>query len=449
MSEHTREALLLDLMMVSARLCVKSFVSYLDTHEGASLAEVEGTLWRLSRGLCATVLAAVISGRGHKVEYEVSCPQCGAAAQPKGKQARQQETLVGRVEWERRYYYCSSCRRGHYPLDEAWGVGAGQCSAGVQKEVARLAARMPFAEAAEDLEELTGVSLSGRTVGRIAEQRGAALEEHLQQETQAVLEQGTELAPAAVPPTEEGVWGVALDAGKIHLREGWHDADVGVVFQPRVQTSATGERQVRCAEPSYVAQISALEETGRRLYVESRKRGGDSAQETVVCLGDGAAGNWKQFATHFPHRVEVLDWYHAVEHLWIVGQGRYGEGSAPAAAWVKGQEQALWEGHPEQVVQTLRALAEEEHGQAAAEAIHYFVTNRGRMDYARYRAAGYPIGSGSAESGCKQLVNQRMKQAGMRWSPPGAQAILNLRAVLLGGQWEQAWPHTAPPRHPA
>lgn len=450
MSERTHEALLLELIMAAAHPCVKAFVTYLDTHRQASLAEVEGTLWRLSRGLCATALAQVISWRRGEVEYAASCAQCGAPTRPKGKHPRRQETLVGRVQWERRYYYCPSCHQGHYPLDEAWGIAAGQCSEGVQKEIARLAARLPFAQAAEDLEQLTGVSLSGRTVGRVAERRGAVLERHLQQETRAVVEEGEEVASAPAPPAEEtSSWGVALDAGKIHLRDSWHDADVGVVFQVREEVQASGERQVRCTNPSYVAQISALEETGRRLYVESRKRRCSPDQETVVCLGDGAAGNWKQFATHFPHRVEVLDWYHAVEHLWSVGQGLYGEGSEQAKAWTKGQEQVLWNGHPEQVVQTLRAWAEEDRGQAAAEAIHYFETNQGRMDYARYRAAGLPIGSGSAESGCKQMINVRMKQAGMRWSLQGAQAILNLRAALLGGQWEQAWPYTAPPRHPA
>jgi len=264
-----------------------------------------------------------------------------------------------------------------------------------------------------------------------------------------VLEQGQEVLPYSAPPAEGEHWGVALDAGKIHLREGWHDADVGVVFRCQIQTNEARERQVRCASPSYVAQISAMEETARRLYVESCKRGCDPAQDTVICLGDGAAVNWKQFATHFPQRVEILDWYHAMEHLWTVGHGVFGQGSERCVAWVKSQERALWEGHPEQVAQTLHALAEEEHGLAAAEAIHYFETNRARMHYDRYRAAGYPLGSGSAESGCKQVVNVRMKQAGMRWSPQGAQAILNLRAALLAGQWKQAWSYTAPTRYPA
>lgn len=447
MSEQAQEALMLELIMGALQPRVKALLAYLEKHPESSLAEVETETERLSRGLWAPMLAQVIGGRRAAVEYDVNCPGCGAPAQPKGLHPRQQETLVGRVQWMRRYYYCPACRQGHYPLDRAWEIVAGQYSAGVQKKMARLAARAPFQEAAEDLEQLTGICMSGRTVGRLAEQRGAALESHLHQETEAVLEGGQDVPSPPDPSCTQAPWGVALDAGKIHLRDSWRDADVGVVFQPRLHTNAAGEQEVRCTAPSYVVQISALEETGRRLYVESRKRGCDPGQETVVCLGDGAPGNWKQFATHFPQRVEVLDWYHVVEHLWAVGQGLYGEGSAQAETWVKEQERSLWNGHPEKVVQVLRAWAEEEHGEAAAEAIHYFQTNQGRMHYDRYRAAGYPIGSGSAESGCKQVVNLRMKQAGMRWSPGGAQAILNLRAVLLSGQWEQAWPHTAPPHH--
>ena len=240
---------------------------------------------------------------------------------------------------------------------------------------------------------------------------------------------------------------MGLDAGKVHLQDGWHDADVGVVLRPRLQEKGAGEKQIRCDQPSYVATLTSLEEEGRRLYVEACKRGVGESKEPVVCLSDGAAGNWKQFATHFPQRAEILDWYHATEHLWAAGYGLYGEGTPEAVTWVEAQEAVLWAGRPHEVLSALRALAEEPHGQAAAEEIHYFLTNQSRMHYDRYRAKGYPIGSGSAESACKQLVGARLKQAGMRWSKQGAQAILNLRAALLSERWDEAWQSTCPSRY--
>ena len=96
----------------------------------------------------------------------------------------------------------------------------------------------------------------------------------------------------------------------------------------------------------------------------------------------------------------------------------------------------------EKVLTALRA------GEATSE-IHYFQTNRHRMRYGEFRALGYPIGSGTVESACKQVIGARLKQAGMCWSKAGAQAVLNLRTQLLSGRWDTIWPLTRPRLTPA
>lgn len=147
---------------------------------------------------------------------------------------------------------------------------------------------------------------------------------------------------------------------------------------------------------------------------------------------------------HFPKRVEILDWWHALEHLWAASNGVFGEGSAQAKEWLEARKQELWHGRVEAVLVALQQAAQSERGEAAAKEIHYFETNKERMRYDQFRARGYPIGSGTAESACKRLVEARLKQSGMCWSKGGGQAVLNLRAALLSNRWEEAWQDSRP-----
>ena len=185
-----------------------------------------------------------------------------------------------------------------------------------------------------------------------------------------------------------------------------------------------------------------MEQAGARLYREAVARGIDPAEELVVCLGDGAPANWSQFGLHFPNRVEVLDRYHAVEHLWAAARDRWGEDSARVEAWMEARKEELWEGEVAAVLTALRA------GKGESE-VHYFETNRHRMRCAEFRAQGYPIGSGTVESACKRVIGARLKQAGMRWTKMGAQAVLSLRTQLLSGRWDAIWPATRPQLKPA
>ena len=143
---------------------------------------------------------------------------------------------------------------------------------------------------------------------------------------------------------------------------------------------------------------------------------------------------------HFPKRVEVLDWCHAVEHLWAAGKDRWGEGSPQAKEWVEDRKQELWEGR----VQAVLAVLREEGEQAEASEVHYFEINQERMRYAEFRSQGYPIGSGTVESACKRVIGAQLKQAGMCWTKAGAQGVLSLRAQLLSGRWDTIWPATRP-----
>lgn len=180
---------------------------------------------------------------------------------------------------------------------------------------------MPFERASYTLEMLTGISVSAKGVERVTEERGLALERSLAQQRPQLLEGF--ITTSAPSGSSRGVWAVALDAARVRYDDGWHDAKAGVVFQAEPKLDELGK--IDGAEgvqgsSSYVGETASMEAAGERLGAEAARRGIGS-DERVVCLGDGAPSNWTQFDMHFPNRVEVLDWYHAMEHLWQAGNG--------------------------------------------------------------------------------------------------------------------------------
>jgi len=441
MSEQSQRALRLERILAETAQRVKQLWEYAEQHREAPLAELERQAEQLSRGLLAGAVEVVV-GEKSSCFIDDACPECGARTHYKGRQQRRQETLAGVVTYERGYYYCRHCQRGHYPVDEWLQIPAGEFGPGVQEEVSRLAAEMPFERAAETFTALKGISISAREVGRLAEARGVALGQRQSLQDERLL-QGEQQPEAQVSP-RAGTRGVALDAAMAHFRDGWHEVKVGVTFRAVAQGEGQAT-QVRATGQHYLTHIGKMEALGNKLYAEAVRQGYRAERETVVCLGDGAVSNGEQFAQHFDPRVEVLDWYHATEHLWAAGNGLYGEQSAEAKTWVAARATELWAGKVAAVLAALQEASTGARGAAAQAEIHYFSCNQERMHYDQYRAQEYPVGSGVVESACKQLVTARLCGAGMCWSQPGAQAILNLRAALLSHEWQEAWALTQPP----
>jgi len=146
--------------------------------------------------------------------------------------------------------------------------------------------------------------------------------------------------------------------------------------------------------------------------------------------------------------IEVVDWWHAGQKLWELAFLLRGAENEASPTWAEQQKSLLWAGQLRQIFRQLRLLCP--RGQAlpdkVRQSIGYLFRHRQRMRYPEFRHAGYPIGSGSVESACKVVIQQRMKQAGMGWSRTGAQAMLALRSVLLSERWTEVWPSLAPPK---
>ena len=179
----------------------------------------------------------------------------------------------------------------------------------------------------------------------------------------------------------------------------------------------------------------------QRAYREAIRRGFDSAAQRVV-IGDGAAWIWNLAAEHFPGAIEIVDIYHAKQHLCDVAKAIYGPGTDLADRWARDRRAELDAGRLCAVVAALRIHVETTP--EARRCIHYLFGNRHRMRYPQFRARGLCVSSGVVEAGCKRRqIGDRLKRAGMRWTVAGANAIIALRCCILSGRFEDFWERRA------
>lgn len=163
----------------------------------------------------------------------------------------------------------------------------------------------------------------------------------------------------------------------------------------------------------------------------------------TVCLCDGQEALWQacDAAVLDPERVDILDLLHVTPRLWQAAKLLYGEKGPEVVPFVRQRVMQVLEGKVETVLRSLRRLGVERglkgaKKQALARLCGYFQKNRQRMRYDVYLREGYPIASGVIEGACRHLIKDRMERAGMHWTPAGAQAMLDLRSVWIGGYWE-------------
>lgn len=193
----------------------------------------------------------------------------------------------------------------------------------------------------------------------------------------------------------------------------------------------------------YVAQRTALGDFGRHLYALAVEQGLSRAKQVVV-LADGAPWIWRVVEEQFPEAVQIVDLYHAKQHVWDVAAAVFGRTTAEGVAWATRTCDWLVYGKIDRLVQAMADLPPVppppgQHKSVPEQAIGYFTTNAKRMQYPTFRAQGMHIGSGVAEATCKTIVSTRTKRSGMRWTPQGLDALLPLRTAVLNGSFDAFW----------
>ena len=373
---------------------------------------------------------------------------CGQPARYAGRRRKRFTSVLGNLALERAYYHCAVCDTGFCPRDRALGVHGTSLSPAVTRLVGLVGALVSFAEGSELLRELADVAVDPKHVERAAEALGREIAADEQEIVEPVP--SAELAPTLYLGLDGT--GIPMRAAELEGRLGKDPGAPGKTREVKLCTVWSAESRDKEGTPvrdegsvSYSAAIesAASRDTddgpsafAARVVRETTRRSFDQAQRRVV-LADGAPWIWNLADEHFPDAIQIVDRFHAKEHLSNVAKALYGPTSDLAQAWAQKRHTELDAGDFATLLRALRtpALGTDE----ARKCVDYIERNRSRMHYPQFRAQGLCTSTGVVEAGCKVAIGTRLKRAGMHWTVAGANAIIALRCAKLSGRFESFW----------
>ncbi len=467
-------------LMNQAEACIDRVLKYMQEGKEGALQEMEQCVLAESRALGRGCLEVLLE---EKAKQQRPCARregsCGHRQRLVGTRPRQILTLLGPIVVHRAYYQClrdkeepaeagaARCSHGEAPFDRQWGLNQQRSSPGVQKAVSYLSARLTLEGVAEAVARLLSLDISARQVLNLTQPIGEAFLRQENEQVQEVFKQGvlkrTSEAERQSARTErikrcyvemDGVF-VRLRRGSVVMekeeqeRKGdvYREIKVGAVFlgQPGRERSelAPGVFLDSAGPIQYVARRSTADEFAPLLYALAQREGITRAEQVVV-LGDGARWIWRLAEEQFPGAVQIVDEYHAREHVWEVARAAFAAEPSQKEGWITHVIERLSTGRIEEVIAAIERLPPMAPPPGKSRSIpeteaEYFRTNAERMRYPLFRAQGMHVGSGIAEAACKVVVSTRAKRAGMRWTPEGLDAILALRTAALNKDFDQCW----------
>lgn len=455
---EARDAAYRRLVVVSEEVMSKQNLSQLEE----MAAEEAGKLARL-----LLKLRLQVDPRA-KAEQKFICPHCqGKLRIQEAAQVRTLSSVFGEVEYRRPYGTCDRCQVSFAPMDCELGIPPSGGSVKRTRQVCHAAVTARSFEAATDiLREHDRIELSAKQVRVIAENEGEKLVEQSEREAESFKQGRLSFAQISTPDLVV----VTADGGRVQTRQAengslWKEDKIGGVYDasPRKDPSAATADHYEGAKAkikTYVASLAAWEAFGWLLCVEAMRRGYQSAKDKLF-ISDGAEALKSLRQMHFSDAVFILDWYHAVEHLSDCAKAAFGQGSAECQRWYEMMKKNLWTGKVDAI---LRAIDKESLrlGKPAAGVsdnspqlvlrrnLGYFTNNRAGLNYPRFRAEGWPIGSGIAEGAVKQF-GLRLKGSEKFWNGfgfgRGANEMLALCALHQSEdqRWETYWNGRAQP----
>jgi len=320
------------------------------------------------------------------------------------------------------------------------------------RRVAREGALHSFDQAALALNEDWDAHLDGKQIQRWAERLGRTVSAALDSEVLAFEQGRRPPSPANAP----ALLVIGMDGGRVQTREKqaengsrWREDKVGAISS-YLPGDGTCDHPPTPLVTTYVATMGKTEAFGKLVHVEAERRGLRQASKVLV-MGDG--GNWIDPLSERErlHDQRIVDYYHAVEHLYEAARAALGKDAPEALVLAQQLKDHLWEGRLDQVIAILKTHAADlgplqasdgpnHPRRVLANNVGYFQTHRRHMDYPTYRRNGWPIGSGVTESAVKQF-NKRVKGTEQFWSLPGVESILSLRALWLSqdARWQRYW----------
>ena len=418
-----------------------------------TLAQVSEHIWQRRQELTGGLMETIVS-HAHADErprQQAACPRCDRRLSARESASRTVATMVGAVQLERPYFYCRTCRLGHYPLDDKLGLSKGRFQLEVKQAAAELAIELPYEEASKCFGRLSGISLSSERLHTLTHQAAEGLRvldvAPSREEIDRLVAQvaaGRFRRPvmvlgidgAYVPSRPESARGIRPGQGRKRARRArwkheWREAKgfrfylldgdriVHVLSWHRVQSKAElGDA------------LKAVKDAG--LIPE------DTVRLCVVC--DGADWIWEHVEVLFPNACQVLDYDHCSEYLHRMVKVQY-ENPLQGHEWVEMTLTRLYLGQVGGVLGGLKRLkpTSEEAKKAIDNCWIYLHGHRKRTQYQSCRRGGYPLGSGGMESANKFICHTRLKRSGAWWYETNSNQMLALRCAKYNGTFDQVF----------
>jgi hypothetical protein len=403
---------------------------------------IRAGLLRLGGSMLEQLLAA---DRGHRGQ-QVPCGN-GHEATFAGYRDKSFDTVLGLVTVTRAWYHCTECGHGLAPRDAELGVAWQSMSPGLAAMNDIAAAAGPFAGAALLLEEIGGVRLTAKRVERAAEASGAAVAEAGRE--RARLTAARKLVPLPPSPLPDKLYAV-IDGTGVPMtsretaghngkgedgRARTREVKLAVFFTQ--DTLDAGGYPVRDRKStSVIATFEPAATFAGLVKAEGIRRGADHIRQFTI-IGDGAAWIWGIATAKFPEATQIVDLYHAREHLHSLTRAMEFMLGDHKDEWLAARLEDLDYGHIDGIEAAVRQypLAGAKKDEAEKE-LGYFLSNAPRMRYHWFRSRGLFTGSGVVEASCKTVISQRLKQSGMHWTVAGADSIIALRCKEASRTWE-------------
>ena len=307
-------------------------------------------------------------------------------------------------------------------------------SPGMAKQMVWLSGLLPYEQAGEVFERIGHCTIPVTSLWGRSQVHGERFQERLKREQERVGVERVILPPPG--RDHQALKGISMDGGMVNVRgEGWKEIKVGAVFdvEQRAERDAlTGEwsAQAHGVKVEYAAVLGSAEAFGPALWAVAVGRDVPQAARSSV-TADGAEWIWNLAGDYFPDSEQIVDWYHACEHLHQAACALHPEDGDKAERWFKQQRESLFLGETRSITASLDQAG-------LSDQSRYFHTHQRRMRYQEFREQGLPIGSGTVESGIKQF-KARLSGPGMRWSRPGAEHMLAIRGAVMGVNFDELW----------
>ena len=422
--------------------------------EQVLIGDVELAMRESLRQIGQQALTCFLEAADEEAEREIECA-CGGRLQYQRRRAATIWSVFDKVVYHRAYYAGCACGKGIAPVDRRYGIEPGKVTSGLARLLALSGIFKAFDDGRKWLKEFLLFEVSEKTVRAETRTLGELqrqADEQLVAETQD--EASLQKREQSQVPAPDILYG-SLDAAKVRIeprdeqektienRENWRDLKTGCWYEgeivsPRQQSTRQKNKAqregtvLRAKNKRYFCDIDQAEQFGKLLWATACVVGADRAR-ILVFICDGAVWIWNLISHYFPNAIQILDWYHAEDRLKRIAEEAFSN-LAERQAWLAGVTEELWQGNVEAVIAACQMLAKV--SKLAKQSLAYYSDNIERMHYAQFRAAGYLIGSGVIESGCKQIVTQRLKLPGAQWKLDGAILTAKARAAWLSGNWQ-------------